>query len=186
MTLKEMQALSKEEQKNIFNEIKEKRFLSKTVNFSCLYGAGPQKIAKSTGMSLANAKVLHAAYWKRNNAVKLVAANITIKNVDNQLWAFNPVSRFWYVLRTEKDIFSVINQSTGVYCFDCYLRGCRKRGIKVSLQYHDEQAFILKKGEEDRIRQIISESIKDVNDEVKLNVPLGCSVDFGKSYNLIH
>lgn len=102
------------------------------------------------------------------------------------MWLYNPVSKLWYSLRKEKDIISTLNQSTGVYCFDCYLRGCRKRGIKVSLQYHDEQAFILKKGEEDRIRQIISESIKDVNDEVKLNVPLGCSVDFGNNYSLIH
>jgi len=184
--MKKLKEPKTKEQEERFHEIENKRYLAKTVNFACVYGAGPPKIAKTTGMSLKEAQLLHSTYWRRNKAVKQVANNLEKKIIDGQLFIFNPVSKFWYVLRSEKDSFSVINQSTGVYCFDCYLRGCRKRGIKVSLQYHDEQAFILKKGEEDRIRQIISESIKDVNDEVKLNVPLGCSVDFGNNYSLIH
>ena len=104
------------------------------------------------------------------------------------MWLYNPVSTFWYPLRYEKDIFSGLNQSTGVYCFDRYLMGIRKRGIKISFQYHDEWMACFNKKEitEDDVRNIIEESINIVNNNLKLNVPLGSSVDFGNNYAEIH
>lgn len=110
MSFEDMKNLSEEEQKKLFNQIGEKRYLSKTVNFSCLYGAGPPKISKATGMPLYQAQVLHKAYWERNKAVKQVANSTRKKIVDGQLFLFNPVSRFWYTLRAEKDAFSTLNQ----------------------------------------------------------------------------
>jgi hypothetical protein len=121
-----------------------------------------------------------------NKAVKLVADSAIRKVIDGQLFVYNPVSRFWYLVRVEKDIFSVLNQGTGVYCFDLCIRKYREKGIKIMLQYHDEVAFMLLKGEEDSVRHKLMTSVKEVNDEVKLNVPLGISVDFGLNYSLIH
>ena len=39
---------------------------------------------------------------------------------------------------------------------------------------------------EDDVRNIIEESINIVNNNLKLNVPLGSSVDFGNNYAEIH
>ena len=73
-----------------------------------------------------------------------------------------------------------------VYCFDLWVREVRLSGIKIMLQYHDEIAFSLKKTEEEQVRNKLLKSIEKVNNSVKLNVPLGISVDFGESYDKIH
>ena len=87
---------------------------AKTVNFAGVYGAGPPKIALTTGMPLQQAQKLHKTYWDRNKAVKQVAKSAKTKTtiVDGieQMWLFNPVSKFWYSLRFEKDKFSTLNQ----------------------------------------------------------------------------
>ena len=190
MTFEEMKNLSEKEQKKLFHEIEDKRNKAKTTNFACVYGAGPPKISLTTGMPIEQATILHATYWKRNKAVKLVAKSCITKNItfeDNkQSWLFNPVSKFWYSLRADKDSFSTLNQGTGVFCFDCFIRQVRLRGIKIMLQYHDEIAFPLLKGEEENTRKALNDSIQAVNEQIKLNVPLGISVDFGNRYSSIH
>ena len=90
------------------------RNIAKRVNFAGIYGAGPPKIAQSTGMPLVQAQKLHKTYWERNKAVKLVSKYVKFKTVEfdgvEQMWLFNPISQFWYSLRYEKDIFSTLNQ----------------------------------------------------------------------------
>ena len=162
------------------------RNLAKVVNFSAVYGAGPPKIAQSTGMSLEQAQKLHKTYWERNKAVKQVASSCKVKTIGDQMWLLNPVSGFWYSLRYEKDKFSTLNQGTGVFCFDLWVREVRKRGIKIMMQYHDEIAFSLLIGQEDNVKRILTEAIEAVNNLVKLNVPLGVSIDFGINYAKIH
>ena len=169
-----------------FHHIEGERYLAKTTNFACVYGAGPPKISRTTGMSLDRATLLHTIYWKRNKAVKQVSANVITKVVAGTTFLFNPVSKLWYILRVVKDSFSVLNQSTGVYCFDSCIREYRARGIKISLQYHDEVMFLLKKIEQEDVKEKIIVSVAEVNGKVKLNVPLGCSIDFGMNYSLIH
>lgn len=163
---------------------------AKTVNFAGIYGAGPPKIAQSTGMPLEQAQKLHTTYWKRNKAVKQVSASVKIKKIKigdvEQMWLFNPVSKLWYSLRYKKDIFSTLNQGTGVYCFDLWVREVRNRGIKIMMQYHDEIAFYFPAGREQEIERILRESIEKVNGYLNLNVPLGVSVDFGDNYAEIH
>ena len=159
---------------------------AKVVNFASVYGAGPAKIALTLGCTLKEAQILHKAYWQRNKAVKDVAENCQVKQIGNKKWILNPVSGFWYSLRAEKDRFSTLNQGTGVYCFDMYIKYVRKQGIKISLQMHDEILFRLKDGKQKEITEILNDAIKKVNNEVKLNVPLGISMDFGKSYADCH
>jgi hypothetical protein len=97
-----------------YSEIRNK---AKTVNFAGVYGAGPPKIAQSTGMPLQQAQRLHQTYWERNKAVKQVANACQVKTTrvegEVQMWLRNPVSNFWYSLRYEKDKFSTLNQGTG-------------------------------------------------------------------------
>lgn len=166
------------------------RNIAKRVNFAGIYGAGPPKIAQSTGMPLVQAQKLHKTYWERNKAVKLVSKYVKFKTVEfdgvEQMWLFNPISQFWYSLRYEKDIFSTLNQGSGVYCFDMWLKEVRSRGIKVRLQYHDEIVFQLNKNDTEISEKILMDSIAQVNNILKLNVPLGVSVDFGNNYAEIH
>lgn len=181
-----------------FKRISKLRSSSKTVNFAGVYGAGPAKIAKTLNCTIEFAKILHTTYWVRNIAVKKVAKSVTTKTVkvphykelglenENQMWLYNPISHFWYSLRAEKDIFSTLNQGTGVFCFDSWVRQLRKNGIKIMLQYHDEVGFILKKGDEQKVLDIKDLAIKNVNKMLNLNVPLGASAEFGKDYSQIH
>ena len=114
MTLEEMKALPEGRQKALYNKIKEIRNLGKVVNFSSVYGAGPPKIALTTGMPLKQAQKLHKTYWDRNKSVKQVANSARTKTTkfmgEEQMWLYNPVSKFWYTLRYEKDKFSTLNQ----------------------------------------------------------------------------
>jgi hypothetical protein len=159
---------------------------AKTVNFASVYGAGPPKIALTAGMSLKEAKLLHKIYWDRNKSVKQVAEACIVKTIAGKKWLFNPVSRFWYSLRAEKDRFSTLNQGTGVYCFDTYIKYVRRQGIRIALQMHDEILFKTVESNKEVIKWKLNDAIYSVNQEVKLNVPLGISMDFGKNYADCH
>ena len=203
-----------EEQKNYFKYINTRRKKGKVVNFSGVYGAGPPKISQASGMTLEESTELHKIYWIRNKAVKQIAADVTIRVLfksgeskdylgkhlmaikrDYQtefyskvesMWLFNPVSGFWYSLRKPKDSFSTLNQGTGVFCFDTWVYEVRKRGIKISLQYHDEIGFPFLREEEDKVREALTCAIKETNNKLKLNVPLGISIDIGSNYAEAH
>lgn len=54
------------------------------------------------------------------------------------------------------------------------------------LQYHDEIASYLLLKDKEKHEVLLKEAINAVNDVVKLNVPLGVSVDFGDNYAKIH
>ena len=169
-----------------YANLKKIRGKAKVVNFSGIYGAGPPKIALTTGMSLQEATLLHKIYWDRNKSVKQIAKDCVVKTVRNQMWLYNPVSGFWYSLRTDKDRFSCLNQGTGVYCFDTNVRNIRNTGIKISLQYHDEIGFGFLKKDEELIKQKLNRAISETNAELTLNVPLGISIDVGDNYAVCH
>lgn len=185
------------EEKKVYVFYTDTRGDAKVINFSAVYGAGPAKIAKTLGCTLEFAKVLHTAYWGRNKAVKQVANAVTTKVVEvpdyeilkvpqYQMWLLNPVSNFYYTLRNQKDIFSTLNQGTGVYCFDTWLSKVRRKGIKIMLQYHDEIGFPLLKEDEEKVKQALLDAIEETNKQIVLNVPLGISIDFGINYSEIH
>jgi hypothetical protein len=162
------------------------RTKAKVVNFSGIYGAGPPKIALTTGMSLEEASLLHKIYWDRNKSVKQVTNDTVFKDVRGQMWLYNPVSGFWYSLRQPKDRFSTLNQGTGVYCFDTHIKNVRKQGIKISLQYHDEIGFSFPLDQEQEIKDKLNKAIELTNKSLCLNVPLGISIDIGNNYAEAH
>ncbi len=169
-----------------FGLIKAKRHKAKTTNFSSIYGVGAEKLARELGIPLKEAKKLLKGYWERNIAVKKISEETIVKQIGAKKWLFNPVSKFWYSLRAEKDRFSTLNQGTGVYAFDTYIKYVRKQGIKISLQMHDEILFKTDKIMKDAHYITLKKCIDYVNDELKLNVPLGISADFGLNYADCH
>ena len=178
--------MTQEERKAEVKKLSKQRKDSKQVNFSAVYGAGPPKISLTTGMPLLQAQILHKIYWKRNWAVKKIAKSCAVKTTNGQMWLFNPVSRFWYSLRFDKDRFSTLNQGTGVFCFDTQVRNIRQKNYKICGQFHDEVIFPLHKDKQEQVKEDLQQCIIKTNEILKLNITLGISLDFGKSYSDIH
>ena len=126
------------------------------------------------------------SFWKRNWSVEAVAKSLKTRERFEGMWVQNPVSGFWHSLRSDKDRFSTLNQSTGVYCFDTWVALCRQNGVKTIGQFHDEIIAIVEKGKEGETRQVMLKSAEALNRKVNLNVPLGCDVQFGVTYAEIH
>jgi len=158
----------------------------KVVNYSATYGIGPPKLARSMGVKEAEAKALLKAFWERNFAIRKVAEAQKVKTISGQMWLFNPVSKFWYSLRYEKDIFSTLNQGTGVYCFDNWLAEIRKRRKQLTATFHDEGIWEILLGHRDEMKNLLLTSIEKVNERLKLNIKLSVDVQFGKNYAEIH
>lgn len=158
-----------------------------------VYGAGPPKISKTAGISLEEATTLHSAYWSRNHSVKRVADSLTVKTVLGQKWLFNPVSRFWYSLRHEKDRFSTLNQGSGVFAFDSWVALCRSdrpdldgQIPKFIGQFHDEIVLCIPRGYREIVTKWLRQKVEQLNDILKLNRSLDIGVEWGETYAEIH
>lgn len=158
----------------------------KPVNYGCVYGVQAPRLARDNGWSKSEAQELIDVYWQRNWAVKEVEKNVYVKKVDGEMWLWNPVARLYYSLRFEKDKFSTLNQGTGVFCFDSWIREFRKVRSQLTGQFHDEIILSIKKGAEEKCTALLKEAIQRVNDKLKLNVVLDVDVQFGKTYADIH
>jgi hypothetical protein len=169
-----------------FAEIKQKRHKAKTANFSLTYKVGLTTLSRATGLSEKDAKKLKNAYWDRNKAILDVENSLKIKTIDSQMWLLNPISKFWYSLRAEKDKFSTLNQGTAVYVFDLWVQNVRKQGVEISFQVHDELNANIWKIDVEEIKEIINNSIQKVNNELKLNIQIGCSIQTGFRYSEAH
>ena len=158
----------------------------KVVNYSATYGVGAAKLARETGMKQTQAKALLEAFWSRNWAIEKVASKLKTREVLEGMWLKNPVSGFWHSLRSDKDRFSTLNQSTGVFCFDTWVALCRKNGIRCVGQFHDEVIALVKEGDQGAVEKTMHAAAVKLNEKVKLNVPLGTDVQFGNTYADIH
>lgn len=174
------------EERDRFYKLDAVRKMYKSANYACIYGVGGPKLARETGLSLSDAKRLIEVYWKRNWSIKKFSEDATIKTIDGEKWVFNPVSEFWYSLRAEKDIFSTINQSTGVYCFDLWIMKVREMHNQLTAQFHDEIVKEIKAGAESKCKDVLLKAIDLVNQQIKLNVTLRVDIQFGKTYADIH
>lgn len=187
MTLDEMKQLPADKQKEIVAKIKSVRTNYKVVNYSGIYGVGAAKLSRESGLSLKDARKLLEDYWERNWSVKVIAGEQFVKTLkDGTMWLKNPVSGFYHSLRYEKDIFSTLNQSTGVYCFDTWVAYCKAAGVIIPMQYHDE---VLAECDEDKIEEtklLMQQAIVKTNEKVKLNVQLGIDIQTGKDYAHVH
>lgn len=174
------------EQKKKYSVIKASRSIFKNGNYACQYGAGPPRLVITCGISLDEARNLHQSYWKRNWAIKAVAEEQKVKTIDGQMWLFNPISMFWYSLRTDKDRFSTLVQGSAAYCFDTWVSHILADRPQLTAQFHDEVVLCVATGHQQEIREFLSGTIKEVNDMLKLNRELDISVQFGDKYSEIH
>lgn len=169
-----------------YSRIKVLRHNWKTTNYSATYGVGKYKLSRDLKISVREAEKLLKVYWERNWAILKVAENCRVKEVGGDKWLFNPISKFWYSLRAEKDRFSTLNQGTGVYCFDSWIREIRKRRPQLTAQFHDEIILEIKEGQEEKIKKLLYESLDKVNEKLNLNIKLGIDIKLGKRYSDVH
>lgn len=169
-----------------YKHLKTVRGKAKTVNYAGQYGAGPPRIALSGNIPLEEAKLLHKTYWELNWAIKVVAKEQTWKTIDDQMWLLNPISKLWYSLRFEKDIFSTLVQGTASYVFDLWAQNFRKHRPQLTGQFHDEVVLSIRQGAQDKCKQLLFNAIDETNAILKLNVPLAIDVQFGSNYADIH
>lgn len=167
-------------------ELKPVRAKFKPANYAGIYGVGKETLSRQTGMTQSACADLLELYWKRNWSVKKVAEDTTVKFLDKEMWLYNPVSELWYSLRNKKDIFSTLNQGTGVYCFDKWIMAFRRKRKQLTGQFHDEIILCIKEGAEDKCTKLLQDSIEEVNEELKLNIKLSVDIQFGKTYAEIH
>jgi len=156
----------------------------KPVNYGSVYGIGAEKLAREMGISVKEAKQMIDTYWERNWAVKELVKPLKVRQINGQKWMLNPVNKFWYSLRYDKDKFSTLNQGTGAYCFDMYCAAARSLGLKMCMQFHDELAAHVENTE--HTTALLRKAIKWVNNKLKLNVPLDISMEYGKNYADVH
>lgn len=189
LTFEEMQKLEPDKQKELFKSLGKIRDQAKATNYSALYGVGAPKLSRELGISIGEATKLLKAFWEVNWAVKEVASKQYTKTLkDGSIWVKNPTSGFYYSLRFEKDIWSTLNQGTGVYCFDTWLAYCAAAGIEIVMQMHDE---ILVECDDDEqsindTKERMQNAITKTNEKVKLNVKLATDVQTGYNYAEVH
>ena len=158
----------------------------KVTNYSALYGIQALSLSRTSGMSVAEANRLLVAFDKRNWAVAEAMKHVETRKMYPDTWVKNPVSGFWHHLRSDKDKFSTVNQSTGVYCFDMWLKECFKVGLYPVAQFHDEGIWIIPEGNEEITKDRLKGAITMVNNNINLSVDLDVDVQFGSNYAEVH
>jgi DNA polymerase I-like protein with 3'-5' exonuclease and polymerase domains len=184
MKLEEMQALSDFEQEALFSKLDTIRSQAKTVNYASLYLVGANTLSKQMGISKRVAQKMLDAYWERNWAVKSFSQSCVTRVIDGETWVLNPIANVWLNLRSEKDIFSTVNQSSGVFIFDLFVFFIIQQGEKVIADFHDE--VVIETDNEQRTRDAVKLAMKKVNEFLKLKVEIECSMDFGANYYEVH
>tara|TARA_R110002126_G_scaffold166395_5_gene314109 strand:- start:1775 stop:2347 length:573 start_codon:yes stop_codon:yes gene_type:complete len=190
-----MKSLPYKEQKALFDKISSARAGGKTTNYSSIYGAGPETIARESGMPLKEAKALYKAYWKIHAYVKAIAEDqFTFFCSLGNRWLINPINGLCYSIRTEKDIFSTLIQGTGSYLFDMWIDNLinllytEYGEVKLMLLMHDEEVIRFIDSPENRVKvtELTDLAMDMVNKKYMLRVPLSVDTQFGKRYSEIH
>jgi len=160
----------------------------KVVNFSAQYGVGAKTLARNSKMPFDEAVKLLDVYWNRNWSILEAAKSFPVKTAFGFKWVYNPVSKLWMLLRAEKDVFSAVNQSTGVFVFDTFLMYCRALGLVVRMQMHDELLCYSSATPElvEQAKATFIKAIEMSNSRLQLNVKIDIDVKYGENYSDVH
>lgn len=175
-----------DDEKKLMDKLKAARHKAKTTNYASLYQVGAATLSRNLGIPKKEAQSLIDAYWRIHFAVKVVTKTFKIKRVGEELWILNPISRFWHNLRNEKDAFSVVNQSSAVYCFNMWLLNITRQGVWPVLQTHDDLAIVCNEKDTEKVKDVINKAMENVNKQLKLNVELACEVQVGQNLSQTH
>jgi len=166
---------------------KDTRSMYKSVNYAATYGVGDATMSRTAKCSKEEAHGLLEAYWEKNWSIRAVAEAQIVKTIsDGSKWLYNPLSKLWYSLRSDKDRFSTLNQGTGVFCFDMWIMKVRSVRKELTGQFHDEIILTVKIGHREECKKLLKWAINEVNKDLKMNRELDVDIKFGSHYNEIH
>jgi len=175
----ELCSLDPDAKKKKMNELKSARSKGKTTNYASLYLVGAKTLARNLEISVVEAQKLIDAYWEVNFAVKVVSESFKVVQVRGENWVFNPISRFWMHCRDVRNVFSVVNQSSAVFCFNVWVMNCVRQGIWPVTQSHDDQLYIVKEEDAQDVVYKINKAMEMTNNQLKLNMELACETQTG-------
>lgn len=178
-------------------EVAKIRSVGKQGGYLLQYGGGRKKLAQSTKVSDKIAKNMYDAYHKMNWSIKKIADSQIKKETTHGLYQLNPFNNFWYRIKNEKDSFNVLVQGTGSYCLDVWLLHqfkLRESGnydlgensFQLLATTHDDFVSELDVGHNEEMERLISDAMSMVNKTLKVEIPLGCDIQFGHKYSEIH
>jgi hypothetical protein len=174
------------EDKQFFTRLDNIRHQYKTLNYMCLYNAGAPRISKELSVPLSVGRRLHQSYWDRNYAVKQLSNSAKIKTWGGIDWVYNELVGVWFELRKKSDVFSSLNQGLGSYLFYEWVREVRLRGVKITLNYHDEIQIRTKPEFIESISKILQESMDVINNKYKFPIQISIDIQTGSSYGDTH
>ena len=163
-----------------------KRHGGKGTNYAATYNAGAETIARTAGVPKKVGTTLHKAYWKRNWSLKAIAKECKTRKAHGYGWLWNPVAEIWYWLKNDNDRFSTLNQGTGSYCFDMWIKEVLTIRPQLSGQAHDEGIWEVKIGHREAAERLLRNAVAKVNGDLQLNRELDIDVLFSDSYAGIH
>ena len=167
--------------------IKSVRHPFKVVNYSAQYQVGKKTLARNSGMSEKEAQKLLDTYWEKNKAIVTVSKEQYVKTLpDGSMYLKNPINGFYYSLRNERDTFSTLVQGSGDYVFNVWLMFCRKMGIKVHMNYHDEWLASVPQDKAKGVFDISEKAMDKLNEALKLNKVVAADAQAGYSYAECH
>ncbi len=179
---------------SILKSVGKSRGKGKNTNYGCQYGAGASTISRTAGVDLATAKKLVKAYKKLNWSINEISKNQIRKTVSHGMYQWNPYSKMWYYLKTEKDSFSTLVQGSGSYLLDLWLkcidnikvRDGIKDELRLCMNIHDEQLQEYQLLTDEYVKDIFQEALDMVNKTLKVKIPFGCDTQMGRKYSEIH
>lgn len=175
-----------QDEKALMDKLKLARNKAKTTNYASLYQVGASTLSRNLSIPKKEAQTLIDSYWTVHWAVREVTKTFHIKQVGNEMWVLNPISRFRHNLRNEKDVFSTVNQSSAVYCFNIWLHNITKQGVWPICQSHDDLVIVCNEKNTEKVKGIITKAMEATNRQLKLNVELACEVQVGDDLSKTH
>ena len=180
------EVLGKDGTKYVKKFLAGKRHGGKQTNYGATYGASGATIARSAGFPEKVGIKLHKAYWARNWSLKKIAEECLVKTSRGLKWLWNPVANLWYYLKADKDRFSTLNQGTGTYIFDMWLKEVMKKREQLTGCFHDEGIWEIKKGFRPQSEKLLRDAVARVNKKLCLNMDMDIDVQWGANYSEIH
>lgn len=192
--LKTLLVIDGEHKESVIKVISKARGKGKNTNYGCQYGAGYAAIARTAGVDDKTAKSLVKAYKKLNWSINAIAKDQVIKSVSHGMYQWNPYSKMWYHLKSEKDSFSTLVQGSGSFLLDLWLKQIdnikKERGLKdnirLCMSQHDENLQEFQEVTETEVIEIFQEALDKVNKSLKVEIPFGCDTQIGGKYSEIH
>jgi len=192
--LQELLNLPEDEKSALIKVIGKKRGIGKNCGYALQYSCGVPTLARTAKISEKEARVIYKAYKKLNWSIDAIAKDQVRKTVSHGMYQWNPYSKMWYHLKTEKDSYSTLVQGSGSFLLDAWLKHIDnlkkehgvKENIKLCANVHDENLQEFHGVTEEFVFNIFDEALKRVNKALKVEIPFGCDTQFGDNYAAIH